>query len=66
MPVRQATKEETEAFWGGSSIIFQSSKVKKGNDNIKKSQEGEAAISQIERQSMLNSLKASLTKMDKP
>ena len=66
MPVRQATKEETEAFWGGSSIIFQSSKLKKGNDNIKKSQEGKAAISQIECQSMLNSLKVSLAKMDKP
>ena len=66
MPVRQATKEETEAFWGGSSIIFQSSKVKKGNVNIKKPEKGKAAISQIERQSMLNSLKASLTKMDKP
>ena len=66
MPVRQATKKETEAFWGGSSIIFQSSKVKKGNDNIKKPQEGKAAVNQIERQSMLNSLKASLAKMDKP
>jgi hypothetical protein len=66
MPVRQATKEETEAFWGGSSIIFRSSKVKKSNDNIKKSQEGKAAISQIERQSMLNLLKVSLAKMDKP
>ena len=66
MPVRQATKEETEAFWGGTSIIFQSSKLKKGNDNIKKSQEGNAVRSQIEREAMLNSLKASLAKMDKP
>jgi hypothetical protein len=66
MPVRQATIEETEAFWGGSSIIFRSSKVKKINDIIKKPQEGRAAISQIERQAMLNSLKASLAKMDKP
>ena len=66
MPVRQATKEETEAFWGGSSIIFRSSKAKKINDIIKKPQEGRAAISQIERQAMLNSLKASLAKMDKP
>jgi hypothetical protein len=66
MPVRQATKEETVAFWGGSSIIFQSSKLKKGNDNIKKSQESNAVRSQIEREAMLNSLKASLAKMDKP
>ena len=66
MPVRQATKDETEAFWGGSSIIFQSNKFKIGNDIIKKPVEGKAANSQIERQSMLNSLKASLTKMDKP
>jgi hypothetical protein len=66
MPARQATKDETEAFWGRSSIIFQSSKVKKVNDIVKKPQEGKAAISQIERQAMLNSLKASLAKMDKP
>ena len=66
MPVRQATKEETEAFWGGSSIIFRLSKAKKVNDIIKKPHEGKAVISQIERQSMLNSLKASLAKMDKP
>ena len=66
MPVRQATKEETETFWGGSSIIFQSSKLKKVNDIIKKPHEGKVAISQIERQAMLNSLKASLAKMDKP
>ena len=66
MPVHQATKEETEAFWGGSSIIFRSSKLKKKNDIIKKPQQGKAAISQIERQAMLNSLKASLAKMDKP
>jgi hypothetical protein len=66
MPVRQATKEETEAFWGGSSIIFQSNKFKKGNQIIKKSNEGKAANSQIEREAMLKSLKASLAKMDKP
>jgi hypothetical protein len=63
MPVHQATKEEPEAFWGRSAIIFRSSKVKKINDIIKTPQEGKAAISQIERQAMLNSLKASLAKM---
>jgi hypothetical protein len=66
MPVRQATKDETEAFWGGSSIIFQSNKFKIGNDIIKKPVEGKAANSQIEREVMLISLKASLAKMDKP
>lgn len=66
MPVRQATKEETEAFWGGSSIIFQSSKLRKGNVNIKKPEEDNVLRSQIEREAMLNSLKASLAKMDKP
>ena len=36
------------------------------NEIIKKPHEGKVAISQIERQAMLNSLKASLAKMDKP
>jgi hypothetical protein len=44
----------------------QQNKFKIGNDIIKKPVEGKAANSQIEREAMLNSLKASLAKINKP